>query len=260
MPVDNQLYDRFAGTWWDEDSPLAMLRTAVNPARFGYLREVLSEKQGLAPHGLKVLDVGCGGGLLAEEFARLGCRVTGVDPSGDSLATARAHAREEGLEIDYVVAAGEQLPFEDGSFQAVYCCDVLEHVDDVAQTVAESARVLSPGGVYMFDTVNRTIRSKLLFIKVFQEWGWTAFMEPNVHSWEMFIKPRELESLLRRAGLESRDCVGLQPARNALALLPELRRRVRGEISYAELGRRVQLRVGRDRSGLYAGYAVKPAM
>jgi 2-polyprenyl-6-hydroxyphenyl methylase / 3-demethylubiquinone-9 3-methyltransferase len=259
VPVDNQLYDRFADTWWNDDSSLAMLRTAVNPARFGYMRGVLEEKLHVEPRGLRVLDVGCGGGLLAEEFARLGCRVTGVDPSEESLATARAHARQEGLEIEYVAGVGERLPFDDGAFQAAYCCDVLEHVDDVGQTVAESARVLAPGGVYMFDTVNRTVRSKLLFITVFQEWRRTAFMEPNVHSWEMFIKPRELEGHLRQAGLEPRECVGLQPARNALALLPELRRRVRGEISYAELGRRVQLRVGRDRSGLYAGYALKAA-
>src|SRR5207302_6359910 len=94
------------------------------------------------PRGLRVLDVGCGGGLLAEEFAGLGCEVVGVDPSEGSLEVAREHARDRDLEIRYIRARGEQLPFGDEEFGAVYCCDVLEHVDDVAAAVTEAARVL----------------------------------------------------------------------------------------------------------------------
>jgi 2-polyprenyl-6-hydroxyphenyl methylase/3-demethylubiquinone-9 3-methyltransferase len=256
VPVDNQIYVRLADRWWGEDSPLSMLRTALNPVRFGYMRRVV-ETLGIDPAGKGALDIGCGGGLLAEEFARLGFRVTGVDPSAESLETARAHAAESGLDIEYREGTGEQLPFEDSSFDLAYCCDVLEHVDDVEQVVRETARVLRPGGVYLYDTINRTLRSRLIMIKLFQEWESTAFMEPNLHDWKMFIKPRELERALQNAGLEPAEAVGIG-ARNPIAALREARRRARGEITHAELGRRMQMRETRDRSGLYAGYAVKP--
>ena len=100
MPVDNALYDRMADTWWDEGGFLHAL-TALNPVRFGYMRRVLTEELHLSPATLQVLDIGCGGGLLAEEFARLGCTVTGVDPSEESLAAARTHAASQGLAITY---------------------------------------------------------------------------------------------------------------------------------------------------------------
>ena len=257
MPVDNQLYDRLGATWWDEDALLGLLRTSINPGRFGYMRRVLTQELDIAPHGRTALDVGCGGGLLAEEFAGLGCRVTGVDPSAESLTTARSHAASSGLEIEYVVGSGEHLPFEDGPFDIVYCCDVLEHVDDLQRTLDESARVLKAGGVYMYDTINRTLRSKLVMIKLSQEWRSTALMEPNLHDWDMFIKPRELVAALGRAGLENRDLQGIGPARNPVALIRDMRRRARGELSFAEFGNRNKMREQRDRSLLFAGYAIK---
>jgi 2-polyprenyl-6-hydroxyphenyl methylase / 3-demethylubiquinone-9 3-methyltransferase len=258
VPIDNTLYDRLASTWWEEDENMALLRTGMNPARFGYMRRVLREDLGLDPAGLLCLDVGCGGGLLAEEFAKLGCRLVGVDPSEASLETARAHARQQALEIEYLVAAGEDLPFEDGAFDVVYCCDVLEHVESVERTVAESARVLRPGGVYLYDTINRTRRSRLVIIKLLQEWEATRCMEPDVHDWQMFIKPAELDGILRHHGLEPRGTVGLAPAVSPLALLRNLRRRRRGEISYAELGRRLRIHETGALWGSYVGYAVNP--
>jgi 2-polyprenyl-6-hydroxyphenyl methylase/3-demethylubiquinone-9 3-methyltransferase len=259
MPVDNKLYDRLGDTWWKEDSVLALLRTSVNPARFGYMRRVLIQELGVDPGGKAALDAGCGGGLLAEEFARLGCRVTGIDPSTESLETARRHAREEGLEIEYVSGTGEQLPFEDGSFDIVYCCDVLEHVDDLQRTLDESARVLGPGGVYMYDTINRTRRSKLVMIKLLQEWKSTALMEPELHDWDMFIKPSELASALGRAGLDNRDVVGIGPARNPVSMIIDMRRRARGEMTFGEFGTRNVMREQRDTSLAYAGHAIKRA-
>ena len=257
MPVDNQLYDRLGTTWWDDDALLGLLRTSINPGRFGYMRRILTRELGIVPQGKTALDVGCGGGLLAEEFAGLGCRVTGVDPSAESLATARAHAAASGLAIDFVEATGEQLPFEDGSFDIVYCCDVLEHVDDLQRTLNESARVLKPGGLYMFDTINRTRRSKFVLIKLLQEWKSTALMEPNLHDWDMFIKPGELVAGLERAGLENRDIQGIGPARNRVSLIRDMRRRARGELSFSQFGTRNKMREQRDRSLLYAGYAIK---
>src|SRR6266702_3759820 len=123
MPVDNELYDRLSDTWWGDEGTLSMLRTALNPARFPWLRATLTQTLGREPRGLRTLDVGCGGGLLAEEFARLGCQVTGVDPSEPSLATAGKHAQQSGLDITYQVGVGEHLPFEDASFDIAVCCD-----------------------------------------------------------------------------------------------------------------------------------------
>ena len=259
MPVDNRLYDRLADTWWNDDSALSLLRTSLNPARFGYMRRVLADEVRIDPRGRTALDVGSGGGLLAEEFARLGFRVTGIDPSGESVAAAGAHAVDQGLEIGYVVGAGEELPFADASFDIAYCCDVLEHVDDLDRVLAETARVLKPGGVYLYDTINRTRRSRLVVIKLMQEWRSTALMEPNLHDWDMFIRPDELEAAMARAGLEPRDTVGLGPARNPVAMVLDMRRRARGDMTFGEFGARNRFRETRDKSMLYAGYALKPA-
>jgi 2-polyprenyl-6-hydroxyphenyl methylase/3-demethylubiquinone-9 3-methyltransferase len=259
MPVDNELYNRSGDSWWDEKEPLSTLRTMLNPARFGYFRKVLVERLQIDPKGAVTLDVGCGGGLLAEEFARLGCRVTGVDPSEPSLATARAHAARSGLVIDYRPGVGEALPFEDQSFDIVYCCDVLEHVADVDRTIEEIARVLRPGGVFLYDTVNRTLLTKLIAIKLAQEWRATRFLPPHLHDWNRFIRPEELRAVLERHGLEPNDPVGLKPALRPLALLRNFLRYRFGTISVGELGRRMQFRWSSDLSGSYAGYAISRA-
>jgi 2-polyprenyl-6-hydroxyphenyl methylase / 3-demethylubiquinone-9 3-methyltransferase len=258
MPVDNQLYDAMADSWWDESGFLHVLR-GFTPARFGYMRRVLTEDLGIDPQGKTTLDVGCGGGILAEEFARLGCVVTGIDPSEKSLAAARAHARAEGLAIDYRRGTGESIPFPDATFEITYCCDVLEHVDDLPKVIGEISRVLRPGGIFLYDTINRTFQSKLVMIKLFQEWNWTSFMPPGLHDWSMFIKPEELLPLLAENGLQSRDVTGLKPRANPLRTLRILRARKRGEISYFEVARRIDLRESRDRSVLFMGYAAKAA-
>src|SRR6476646_8991166 len=216
-----------AGTWRDEAGFRHTL-AALNPVRFGYMRRVIVEELGLAPAGLQVLDIGCGGGLLAEEFARLGCNVTGVDPSEESLAAARTHAAGQGLAIGYQRALGEALPFGEASFDVVYCCDVLEHVHDLPQVIAETARVLRPGGTYLYDTINRTLRSRLVMITLLQEWRWTALMPPGLHDWKMFIRPAELRRELERHGLVPGGVTGLKPRVNPLRSIRALRRRRRG--------------------------------
>ena len=259
MPVDNQMYDRLSHTWWDEDGFLNILKSGLNPSRFGYMRRILTNELGFDPKGRRILDVGCGGGLLAEEFAELGCAVTGVDPSRESLEIARAHARERGLDIEYQEATGEDLPFRDDEFPAAYCCDVLEHVDDIGRTIAEIARVLKPGGVFLYDTINRTWRSKLLMIKIAQDWPSTAWAEPDLHDFEMFIRPDEVEAHMRRAGLEVRDRVGFATA-NPLAALKTTWDRAHGKITYAQMGERLRIKESRDTSSSYGGYAVKPSL
>ncbi|HEX4959890.1 MAG TPA: bifunctional 2-polyprenyl-6-hydroxyphenol methylase/3-demethylubiquinol 3-O-methyltransferase UbiG [Thermoanaerobaculia bacterium] len=258
MPVDNHLYDSLADSWWDESGCLHILR-GLNPARFGYMLRVLVDELGIDPRGKKTLDVGCGGGILAEEFARLGCDVTGIDPSERSLAAARAHAEQEGLMINYRQGTGEALPFPDAAFDLAYCCDVLEHVHDLGRVIAEIARILRPGGIFLYDTINRTFWSKLVIIKLFQEWRATNFMPPNLHDWHLFIKPAELTAILARNGLQNQDLTGLKPAVNPLQTLRILRARKRGEISYLEAARRLDLRESRDTSISFMGWARKVA-
>ena len=255
--VDNALYDRLADSWWDESGLLHSL-TALNPARFGYMRRVLVEELRIKPANLRVLDIGCGGGLLAEEFARLGCEVTGVDPSEESLTAARQHAMSQGLRIQYQRAAGEALPFADASFDAAYCCDVLEHVTDLSRVIAETVRVLKPRGTYFFDTINRTFLSRLVMIKLLQEWRWSALMPPRLHDWRRFIRPEELRRELTRHGLVVGGMSGLKPRASRLRQLRALRRRKRGVVSYADAFREMDIAESPDLSVSYIGFARKP--
>jgi 2-polyprenyl-6-hydroxyphenyl methylase/3-demethylubiquinone-9 3-methyltransferase len=257
MPVDNQQYNRPGDIWWNEDESLSMLRTMVNPVRFGFFRSVLMDELRIDPHGRRALDVGCGGGLLAEEFGRLGLRITAIDPSCNSVLTAGRHAAESSLTIDYLAGAGEMLPFADGTYDIVFCCDVLEHLDDPGNVIAEISRVLKQGGVFFYDTINRTLRSRVAVIAVFQEWKWTSCSLPNLHDWNKFIKPTELRQLMAQHGLQHRAVVGMKPQGNPIGLIRQLRKRKRGEISYGELGRRMKMRAASDLSMSYMGWAVK---
>lgn len=253
--MDNAIYDRLAHTWWDEDAWLNLLRSSLNPARFSYLRDAVAS-HGLDPAASTALDVGCGGGLLAEEVAALGFRVTGIDPSVPSLEAARAHARSSGLRIEYTEGHGEALPVEDATFDLAYCCDVLEHVDDVGAVLREIRRALRPGGLFVYDTINRTLVSRLFVIKLFQEWEYTRVVEPGLHDHAMFIRPAELERAMRAAGLEPRGCDGLRGETNLLELLRLMRARRRGEVTMREFASRTRMKRSRDRSTSYVGHAV----
>jgi 2-polyprenyl-6-hydroxyphenyl methylase/3-demethylubiquinone-9 3-methyltransferase len=253
------VYDRLAHTWWDERQFLYFLRASVNPGRVSYIRDVLAAVLTTEPAKTTMLDVGAGGGLLAEEFAKLGYSVTGVDPSAASIATAQAHAKAAGLTIDYRVSPGEHLPFDDATFDVVYCCDVLEHVRDIQQVMAETARVLKPGGLYFYDTPNCTFASKLIVIKLLQEWSWTSFMTPNFHDWNTFLKPDELHALLARNGIVNQETRGLSPNTNPLQTMRILRQLKRGRLTFAEIGQRLYMQVSNDQSVEYIGYGRKQA-
>ncbi len=258
MGIDNQIYNRIGDSWWDEANPLNMLHGSFTPGRFAYFRAVL-DRIGLDPAGLRALDIGCGGGFLAEEFARLGCRVVGIDPSPVSIRTARQHAEASALEIEYAVAAGERLPLESESFDLAYCCDVLEHVSDLDLVIKETARILRPGGLYLFDTINRTTASKVLAIKVMQDWRLTRIVDTQLHSWEMFIKPTELEEILRRRALRLGEITGLGPRSNKAALLWNFFQARRGRISFGQLSRLMDVGQIRNTAVSYLGYAIKAA-
>src|SRR6185312_16397985 len=112
-----------------------------------------------------------------------------------------------GLTIDYRSGIGEAIPFSDASFPVVLCCDVLEHVADLEQVIAEISRVLTPGGVFLYDTINRTALSKWIVIKVTQEWRATRFVPANLHDWDRFIKPAELGAAMSRHGMENVETI-----------------------------------------------------
>ena len=255
--VDNGVYDRLGESWWDETSPLSLLHGSVTPGRFAYFRAVLARRLGARVAGLRVLDIGCGGGFLAEEFAALGCRVTGIDPSPVSVGAARAHAAGRGLRIDYRAGAGEDLPVPDAAFDVACCCDVLEHVTDVDRVISETARVLEPGGLYLFDTINRTRTSKLLAIKAVQQWRLTRLTDVAFHDWDMFIKPAELAAILERHGLAPGETTGLGARATPLAVLRSLVSARLGRITYGELSRRLDVGQVNSTAISYIGFATK---
>jgi 2-polyprenyl-6-hydroxyphenyl methylase/3-demethylubiquinone-9 3-methyltransferase len=255
--IDNGLYGALSDQWWRPDSALYQMKVSLNPARVGYAKRKLIEELKIDPEATAALDVGCGGGLLTEEIARLGFDTTGVDPSERSVRAAADHARESGLDIRYGMGAGEALPFEDLSFGAVFCCDVLEHVRDLPKVISEISRVLKPGGVFCYDTFNRTWASLLAAIKVSQVWKPWAFMPPNLHVWRMFIKPREMKSLLGHNGLEWKEHRGMMPEVPIPRLLGYLRKRARGEWTYGDLAGKVRMVESGVTAIMYMGYAVK---
>jgi 2-polyprenyl-6-hydroxyphenyl methylase/3-demethylubiquinone-9 3-methyltransferase len=256
--INNDLYNEQGDLWWDNDRFLHLLKTSINPARAGYFQRLLDEVLRLDRRGTLALDVGCGGGILAEEFAGMGFRVTGIDPSEQSLATARQHAQSMGLDIDYRVGTGESIPFADNTYPVVYCCDVLEHVRDLPKVIGEIYRVTKPGGVFFFDTLNRTFASKLVAIKLWQEWKSTAFMPPRLHEWKMFIRPEELKRLLTQAGFRFQEFRGTSPNMSILKVIALLRKRAQGKIGFKELGQTFKLVESDDLKILYMGYAIKP--
>jgi 2-polyprenyl-6-hydroxyphenyl methylase/3-demethylubiquinone-9 3-methyltransferase len=254
--VDNALYDRMAGDWWDEHGRLHLLKTVVNPWRLPYFRRVLA-RHSIDPQGTTALEVGCGGGLLAEELAAMGCAVTGVDPSEASLAVARAHAAAQGLRIAYLAGYGDALPFADGAFTIICCCDVLEHIERWDEVIGEMARVLAPGGVLFFDTINRTMLSKLVVIKLLQEWRYTSVFPPRFHAWEQFITPGELRASLERHGLRAGDVTGTTVTVNPVRTLWAIRRYKTSRLAAAAVGRQVIIREGPSMALSYIGYATK---
>ena len=255
--IDNGYYNRAGDIWWHPDSVLHLMETSVNPVRIGYARQKLLGELKISPKEKKALDIGCGGGILAEEIARMGFTTFGMDPSRESLRAALNHSLLAGPNITYTAGAGEALPYRDKSYDVVFCCDVLEHVRDVPKVISEISRVLKPGGVFFYDTLNRTFISKLVVIKVAQEWKRWAFMPPNIHVWEMFIKPRELRLLLARNNLEWKEHRGIKPGVNLFKILYNLRKRVKGKLTYEDIGNKLPLVESNDTSMMYMGYAVK---
>jgi 2-polyprenyl-6-hydroxyphenyl methylase/3-demethylubiquinone-9 3-methyltransferase len=212
--IDNEYYEGMDELWWDPAGPAAILHAINRPRVDFYLRELGDLG------GRLVLDAGCGGGLVARELAAAGAEVVGVDRSRGSLGVARRAVRRRGPGNpegvprsvgSFSPAQGwlERLPFADGSFDVVVAADVLEHLPNLPAAVAELARVLAPGGSFVFDTVNRTFWS--WFTGVFGLEQVVRMVPRGTHDWRLFIRPAELDRLLRGAGLAPVELRGLAP-------------------------------------------------
>ena len=241
MPVDNEWYHGLGDAWWDPEGVVGPLHE-INPVRVEYFCGVLGDLT-----GQRLLEIGCGGGLMAEEYARRGASLAAVDRSAASIAIAARHARASGLKIAYAPSVGERLPFTSGSFDAVVSADTLEHVDDVDLVVSESARVLRPGGRFVYDTVNRTWKSRLLLVWLPQNVFHIA--PPDTHDYARFIKPEELQTVMARHGLQNCETRGLALKRNPIA----------AGISFARTRKLGGFQIGDDTDMSYVGYAEKAA-
>ena len=201
---DLEMYDAYADRWWSGEA--TWLRTLHNmvPARLKFFDRLVGDWR-----GKKVLDLGCGGGFMAEAMAAKGARVTGLDPAREALAAARRHAEAQGLAIDYREGQGEALPFADGSFDIVASCDALEHVDDLGRVLDEVARVLKPDGLFLFDTINRNPVAS--FIAVTMAERVLRMLPRGTHDPDLFIRPEDLKRSLERRGFEVGRFQGLGP-------------------------------------------------
>ncbi len=203
MRNDLTIYDAVADRWWSDD--IRWVRTLKNlvPGRLSWFDRQIDWA------GLEVLDLGCAGGFMAEALAARGAKVTGIDPASEAIEAARAHARDGGVQIAYDVGVGEALPYAAASFDAIVCVDVLEHVSDLTQVLAEAARVLRPGGLFLFDTINRNPLARLATITVAEDI--LRLLPRGTHDPALFITPRELRAGLINAGLVPGPFTGLGP-------------------------------------------------
>jgi 2-polyprenyl-6-hydroxyphenyl methylase / 3-demethylubiquinone-9 3-methyltransferase len=255
--INNDVYNTESDSWWQPDSALYLLKNCINPVRVNYAKKVLADRVRMNPQGKSALEVGCGGGILCEEIAGMQFDTTGIDPSEQSLRIATRHAESSRLRIKYEVGTGEAIPYSDASYDVVFCCDVLEHVRDLPRVISEISRVLKPEGIFFYDTLNRTFASRLVAINISQKWRRWAYMPADLHVWEMFIKPREMKSLLRENNLEWKEHRGTAPNLPYLKVLRYLRKRAKGELTYEDLSEKLFLVESANLSVMYMGYAIK---
>jgi 2-polyprenyl-6-hydroxyphenyl methylase / 3-demethylubiquinone-9 3-methyltransferase len=211
-PEEVARFARLAGQWWDPNGPFRPLHR-ITPLRLTYLRDQLAQafardpKAAASLKGLRILDIGCGGGLVAEPLGRLGADVTGIDPAAENIEAAQGHARGAGLEVTYKVATAEEIADLGATFDAVLLLEVIEHVPDVPAFLARVAPLVKPGGIMILSTLNRTLKAYALAIigaEFILRW-----LPVGTHQWQRFVRPAELASALCGAGLTLTDTTGL---------------------------------------------------
>ncbi len=201
-PAEVAHFDHSAAFWWDPAGPFKTLHH-LNPVRLDYIRQ----QTPLADQ--KVLDVGCGGGLLCEAMAAEGAQVTGIDLAAETLQTARLHLLESGLEVDYRQMAVEDLAkTEAGQYDVVTCLEMLEHVPDPVSVIRATVRLLKPGGTLILSTLNRTPKAMLLGI--FAAEHLLHLLPKGTHHFDQFIKPSELFTEVQATGATVTDICGLK--------------------------------------------------
>jgi 2-polyprenyl-6-hydroxyphenyl methylase/3-demethylubiquinone-9 3-methyltransferase len=222
-PDEVARFDRIAKDWWDPKGPMRALHK-FNPVRLAYIRDAACRRFGRDPRsvrsleGLRILDVGCGGGVLSEPLARLGAEVTGLDPAPTNVSVARLHAERAGLQVDYREETVEAVVARGETFDIVLAMEVVEHVADVDAFVAACSRAVKPGGLLVMATINRTMRAFALAI-VGAEYvlGW---LPRGTHQWDKFVTPEELTLAIEANGLSvtDRDGVVYNPLRDQWSL------------------------------------------
>jgi 2-polyprenyl-6-hydroxyphenyl methylase / 3-demethylubiquinone-9 3-methyltransferase len=216
-PEEVARFDRLGTQWWDPDGPMQALHK-FNPVRVAYLRELLCKhfsfegqprgwRSPAALKGLTVLDIGCGAGILSEPLARLGARMTAIDPARHNIEAAKDHATKTNLAIDYRCVAAEELAAEGGVFDVVLAMEVVEHVRNVGRFLDQAAAMVRPGGMLVAATLNRTVKSfafAILGAEYVLRW-----VPRGTHDWNQFVTPQELAKALRNAGLRIKHETGV---------------------------------------------------
>ena len=226
-PDELAKFAAMAEEWWDPVGPYRPLHQ-LNPVRLGFIRDRIAVHFGRDPlaerplEGLRLLDVGCGGGLLCEPLTRLGARLTGIDALEQSIKVAALHAAESGLDIDYRHTTAEGLARDGESFDAVLNMEVVEHVADLSAFLEASAALVKPGGAMVLATLNRTPKAFLLAVlgaEYLLRW-----LPRGTHDWRKFRRPSELAAILRRCDLEVEETTGVHynPLTAAWRLGPDL--------------------------------------
>jgi 2-polyprenyl-6-hydroxyphenyl methylase/3-demethylubiquinone-9 3-methyltransferase len=201
-------FSALAETWWDPRGKMAVLHK-FNPVRLAYIRDAACERFGRNPKhldclkDLRILDIGCGGGLLCEPLARLGAAVVGADPAAKNIGVAKLHAAQSELDVDYRETTAEALADANERFDIVLAMEVVEHVADVKLFVKRCGEMVNPGGLMIAATINRTMKSFALAI-VGAEYV-LRWLPRGTHQWDKFVTPQELEIALERAGLRTID-------------------------------------------------------
>ena len=201
-PLEIDKFQSIASRWWDPESEFKPLHQ-INPLRLSYI-----EQQAAGLDGKRILDVGCGGGILAEALALKGARVTGIDMAELSLKVARLHLHESGLDIDYQLSTVEAFAERhQAQFDIVTCLELLEHVPDPASIITSATRLLKPGGILFLSTINRNPKSFALAI-LGAEYV-LGLLPRGTHEYRKFIKPSEIAARLRKLGLHTSDITGM---------------------------------------------------
>lgn len=215
-PAELAKFDTLASRWWDREGDFKSLHD-INPLRLGWIRQHVNLS------GCRAVDVGCGGGILAESMAAENAEVTGIDMAEGALTVARLHQLESGAEVDYRLATAEQLASEEpGGYDVVTCLEMLEHVPNPAQVVESCARIVRPGGHVFFSTINRNPKS-FLFAIIGAEFV-LQLLPRGTHEYAKFIRPSELDTWARHAGLSLKASTGMQynPVTRHYSLGPDL--------------------------------------